>query len=53
LPGSTPKAVARLAAPGYAASAVTATIDRGDATSGPVTVTGTAPPATTINSSIP
>jgi hexosaminidase len=42
--------VATLAAPGYAPSAVTATIDWGDGTSGPATVTGTAPTATTINS---
>jgi len=43
-------AVATLAAPGYAPTAVTATITWGDGTSGPATVTGTAPAATTINS---
>jgi hexosaminidase len=42
-------AVATLAAPGYAPSAVTATINWGDGTSGPATVTGTAPTATTVN----
>ena len=43
-------AVATLAAPGFASSAVTATINWGDGTSGPATVTGTAPTATTVNS---
>jgi hexosaminidase len=43
-------AVATLAAPGYAPSAVTATINWGDGASGPATVTGTAPTATTVNS---
>jgi hypothetical protein len=43
-------AVATLAAPGYAPSAITATISRGDGTSAPATVTGTAPTATTVNS---
>ena len=43
-------AIATLAAPGYAPSAVTATIDWGDGTSGPATVTGTAPTSTTISS---
>ena len=43
-------AIATLAAPGYAPSAVTATINWGDGTSGPATVTGTAPTATTDNS---
>ena len=42
-------AVATLAAPGYAPSKVTATINWGDGTSGPATVTGTAPTATTVN----
>jgi hexosaminidase len=43
-------AVATLAAPGYAPSAAKATINWGDGTSGPATVTGTAPTATTVNS---
>jgi len=43
-------AVATLAAPGFATSAVTATITWGDGTSGPATVTGTASTSTTINS---
>ena len=43
-------AVATLAAPGHAPSAVTATIKWGDGTSGAATVTGTAPTATTVNS---
>jgi hexosaminidase len=42
-------AVATLAAPGYAASAVTATVNWGDGTSGPATVTGTAATTTTVN----
>jgi hypothetical protein len=42
--------VATLAAPGRATSAVTATINWGDGTSGPATVTGTAATSTTINS---
>jgi hexosaminidase len=42
-------AVATLAAPGYAPSKLTATINWGDGTSGPATVTGTAPTATTVN----
>jgi len=42
--------VATLAAAGYIPSAVTATIDWGDRTSGPATVTGTALTETTINS---
>ncbi|HEY5986062.1 MAG TPA: beta-N-acetylhexosaminidase, partial [Streptosporangiaceae bacterium] len=42
--------VATLAAPGYAPSAVTATINWGDGSSTPATVTGTAPTATTVNS---
>ena len=43
-------AVATLAAPGFAPSAVTATINWGDGTSGAGTVTGTAPTSTTVNS---
>jgi hypothetical protein len=43
-------AIATLAAPGFAPGAVTATITWGDGTSGPATVSGTAPTATTINS---
>jgi len=43
-------AVATLAAPGYAPGAVTASINWGDGASGPATVTGTAPTATTVNS---
>ena len=43
-------ALATLAAPGYAPGAVTATINWGDGTSGPATVKGTAPTATTVNS---
>jgi hexosaminidase len=43
-------AIATLAAPGYAPSAVTATINWGDGANGPATVTGTAPTATTVNS---
>jgi hexosaminidase len=43
-------AVATLAAPGFAPGVVTATITWGDGTSGPATVTGTAPTATSINS---
>jgi hexosaminidase len=46
-------AVATLAAPGYAPGAVTATINWGDGTSGPATVTGIPPTATTINSLYP
>ncbi len=42
--------VATLAAPGYAPSAVPATINWGDGTSGPATVTGTGATSTTINS---
>jgi hexosaminidase len=42
-------AVATLAAPGYAPSKLTATINWGDGTSGPATVTGTAPSSTTVN----
>jgi hexosaminidase len=42
-------AVATLAAPGYAPSKVTATINWGDGTGGPATVTGTAPTATAVN----
>jgi hexosaminidase len=42
-------AVATLAAPGYAPSAVTATVTWGDGTSGPATVTGTPPTGTTVN----
>ncbi|HEV2377014.1 MAG TPA: family 20 glycosylhydrolase, partial [Streptosporangiaceae bacterium] len=42
-------AVATLAAPGYAPSAVTATVNWGDGTSGAATVTGKAPTATTVN----
>jgi hexosaminidase len=41
--------VATLAAPGYAPSAVKATINWGDGTSTAGTVTGTAPTATTVN----
>ena len=43
-------AVATLAAPGYAPSAVTATVNWGDGTNGPATVTGSAPTGTTVNS---
>jgi hexosaminidase len=43
-------AVATLAAPGYAPSAVTATINWGDGNSTAGTVTGTAPTSTTVNS---
>ncbi len=43
-------AVATLAAPGKAPSAVTATINWGDGTNGAATVTGTAPTSTTVNS---
>jgi hexosaminidase len=43
-------AVATLAAPGDAPSAVTTTINWGDGTSGAGTVTGTAPTGTTVNS---
>jgi hexosaminidase len=42
--------VATLAAPGYAPSAVTASINWGDGSSGAATVAGTAPTATTVNS---
>ena len=42
-------AVATLAAPGYASRAVTATVNWGDGTSGPGTVTGAAATATTVN----
>ena len=42
--------VATLAAPGYAPSAVAATINWGDGSSAAGTVTGTAPTATTVNS---
>jgi hexosaminidase len=42
-------AVATLAAPGKATSAVTATINWGDGTSGAATVTGTAATSTTVN----
>jgi hexosaminidase len=42
--------VATLAAPGYAQSAVAATINWGDGSSAAATVTGTAPTATTVNS---
>jgi len=41
--------VATLAAPGYAPSAATATINWGDGTSSAATVSGTAPTSTTIN----
>src|SRR6266516_393289 len=43
-------AVATLAAPGYAPSAVKAAINWGDGTSGAATVTGTAPTTTSLNS---
>jgi len=42
--------VATLAAPGYAPSAATATINWGDGTSSAATITGTAPASTAINS---
>jgi hexosaminidase len=42
-------AVATLAAPGYAPSAVTATVTWGDGASGPAKVTGTPPTGTTVN----